>query len=206
MLVAPSALCGSPVLAQGKTGLPVLPSAMDAIQSLSVHTAAVPCGFWLHWLTSQARYVRVLIPRRAMRASCESPWRVSAKHRISGACFPLTTPFRTCFSPCEMARTADVQKLIGCLYTLRDYSILTCRFHGTGYLSAKHHVLGACFSLMAPFRTRFSPCEVARTAYVQRLIECLYILWYCYIPPCRCTAQYDLRTGPGSLSSPMNGL
>src|SRR5262245_990135 len=65
------------------------------------------------------------------------------------------------------------------------------------YLSAKHHVLGACFSLMAPFRTRFSPCEVARTAYVQRLIGCLYILWYCYIPPCRCTAQSDLRTGPG---------
>src|SRR6516162_7692164 len=86
---------------------------MDAIQSLSVHTAAVTCGFWLHWLTSQARYVRVLIPRRAMRASCESPWRVSAKPRISGACFPLTTPFRTCFSPCEVARTADVQKLIG---------------------------------------------------------------------------------------------
>ena len=107
------------------------------MQSLSVHTAAVPGGFWLHWLTSQARYVRVLIPRRALRASCESPWRVSAKHRISGACFPLTTPFRTCFSPCEMARTADVQRLIGCLYTLRDYSILTCRFHGTGHLSAR---------------------------------------------------------------------
>ena len=83
------------------------------MQSLSAHTAAVPCGFWLHWLTSQARYVRVLIPRRAMRASCESPWRVSAKPRISGACFPLTTPFRTCFSPCEVARTADVQTLIG---------------------------------------------------------------------------------------------
>jgi hypothetical protein len=205
LLVAPSALCGSPVLAQGKTGLPVLPSAMDAIQSLSVHTAAVPCGFWLHWLTSQARYVRVLIPRRAMRASCESPWRVSAKHRILGACFPLTTPFRTRFSPCEMARTANVQRLIGCLYALWYCYIPTCRFHGTGSLSAKHHVLGACFSLMAPFRTRFSPCEVARTAYVQRLIGCLYILWYCYIPPCRCTAQCDLRAGPGSISIGMNG-
>src|SRR5262245_21542607 len=158
---------------------------MDAMQSLSVHTAAVPCGFWLHWLTSQARHVRVLIPRRAMRASCESPWRVSAKHRISGACFPLTTPFRTCFSPCEMARTADVQKLIGCLYTLRDYSILTCRFHGTEHVSAKHRVLAACFCLTAPFRARFSPREMARAAHVQRLRGCLYILWYCYIPPCR---------------------
>jgi hypothetical protein len=106
------------------------------------------CGFWLHWLTYQARYVRVSLLRRAMHAFCESPW----------------------------------------------------------YLSAKHHVLGACFSLMAPFRTRFSPCEVARTAYVQRLIGCLYILWYCYIPPCRCTAQYDLRTGPGSLSVMISGL
>jgi len=103
------------------------------------------CGFWLHWLTSQARYVRVSLHRRAMHAFCESPW----------------------------------------------------------YLSAKHHVLGACFSLMAPFRTRFSPCEVARTAYVQRLIGCLYILWYCYIPPGGFTAQYDLRTGPGSISSEM---
>src|SRR5262249_40052918 len=125
---------------------------MEAMQSLSVHTAAVPCGFWLHWLTSQARYVRVLIPRRAMRASCESPWRVSAKHRISGACFPLTTPFRTCFSPCEMARTANVQKLIGCLYTLRDSSILTCRFHGTGHLSAKRCFLRTCLPRTAPFR------------------------------------------------------
>ena len=122
------------------------------MQSLSVHTAAVPGGFWLHWLTSQARYVRVLIPRRALRASCESPWRVSAKHRISGACFPLTTPFRTCFSPCEVARTADVQKLIGCLYTLRDYSILTCRFHGTGHLSAKHCLLETCFLLTVPLQ------------------------------------------------------
>src|SRR5262249_37271540 len=153
LLVAPSALCGSPVLAQGKTGLPVLPSAMDAMQSLSVHTAAVTGGFWLPLLTSPAKYVRGLIPRRAMRASCESPWRVSAKHRISGACFPLTTPFRTCFSPCEMARTAHVQKLIGCLYTLRDYSILTCRFHGTGHLSAKHCVLNTCLPRTAPFRS-----------------------------------------------------
>ena len=130
------------------------------MQSLSVHTAAVPGGFWLHWLTSQARYVRVLIPRRALRASCESPWRVSAKHRISGACFPLTTPFRTCFSPCKMACTANVQRLIGCLYTLRDYSILTCRFHGTGHLSAKHCLLRTCLPRTAPFRSMLlTPCS-----------------------------------------------
>src|SRR5215510_5806195 len=57
------------------------------------------------------------------------------------------------------------------------------------HCSAKHHILGACFSLMAPFRTRFSPCKMAYIAYVQRLIGRLYALWYCYIPTCRFTAQ-----------------
>ena len=94
-------------------------------------------GFWLRWLTSQARFVRVYIPRRAMHASCESPW----------------------------------------------------------HFSAKHHILGACFSRMAPFRTRFSPCKMAYTAYVQRLIGRLYPLWYCYIPTCRFTAQKDFVDG-----------
>ena len=44
---------------------------------------------------------------------------------------------------------------------------------------------------MAPFRTRFSPCKMAYTAYVQRLIGRLYPLWYFYIPTCRFTAQKD---------------
>src|SRR5215510_13759236 len=88
-------------------------------------------GFWLHWLTSQARYVRVCIPRRAMHASCDSPWHVLAKRCVLGACFPLTTPFRTRFSPCGMARIAHVQGLRGCLYTLRCFLIPTYRFHGT---------------------------------------------------------------------------
>ena len=88
-------------------------------------------GFWLHWLTYQARYVRVCIPRRAMHASCDSPWHVLAKHCVLGACFPLTTPFRTRFSPCRMARIAHVQGLRGCLYTLRGFHIPTYRFHGT---------------------------------------------------------------------------
>jgi len=70
----------------------------------------------------------VNVPRRAIHASCESPWYLSAKHCVSGACFSLTAPFRTRFSPCEMARTADVQKLVGCLYTLRYCYILICRF------------------------------------------------------------------------------
>jgi hypothetical protein len=52
-------------------------------------------------------------------------------------------------------------------------------------LSAKHHVLGACFSLMAPFRPRFSRDEMAHSAHVQRLRRCLYTFWYPYIPTCR---------------------
>ena len=99
-----------------------------------MHRSILPrlcSGFWLRWLTSQARFVRVYIPRRARHASCESPW----------------------------------------------------------HFSAKRHLLGACFSRMAPFRTRFSPCKMAYTAYVQRLIGRLYPLWYFYIPTCRFTAQ-----------------
>jgi hypothetical protein len=46
-------------------------------------------------------------------------------------------------------------------------------------------LVSQCFPLMVPFRTRFLPCEMARIAYVQRLIGCLYTLWYCYIPICR---------------------
>src|SRR5713101_3149283 len=63
------------------------------------------------------------------------------------------------------------------------------------HFSAKHHFLAACFPLMVPFRTRFSPYEMARTAYVQRLIRCLYTLWYCYIPTCRFTAQMVVSPG-----------
>jgi hypothetical protein len=46
-------------------------------------------------------------------------------------------------------------------------------------------LVSQCFFLTVPFRTRFSPHEMARAAYVQRLRGCLYILWYFYIPPCR---------------------
>src|SRR4030095_8853549 len=62
-----------------------------------------------------------------MHASCESPWYLSAKHHVLEACFLLMGPFRTRFSPCEMVRTANVQRLRGCLYTLRYCYILTCR-------------------------------------------------------------------------------
>src|SRR5438270_4925661 len=46
-------------------------------------------------LTSQARYVRVGVPRRAMHASGDSPCHLSAKHRVLETCLLLTAPFRS---------------------------------------------------------------------------------------------------------------
>jgi hypothetical protein len=60
-------------------------------------------------LTSQAREVRVRFTRRAMHASCDSPWHRSAKRRVLDTCLLLTSPFRSmlltwrggppCFTP-----------------------------------------------------------------------------------------------------------
>jgi len=71
------------------------------------------------------------------------------------------------------------------------------------YLSAKHHFLEARFLLMVPFRTRFSPCEMVRTANVQRLKWCLYTLRYCYIPICR-FARHSLFPVSGSPVLPLD--
>src|SRR6266851_10044214 len=54
-----------------------------------------PKRFRCDWLTSQARYVRVHFTRRAMHASCESPWHSLAKHHVLEACFLLIMPFRS---------------------------------------------------------------------------------------------------------------
>ena len=73
------------------------------------------------------------------------------------------------------------------------------------HCSAKHRVLAACFCLTAPFRARFSPREMARAAHVQRLRGCLYILWYCYIPPCRFSRHslsWNQRRTRSPLASP----
>ena len=94
LLAAPSALCGSPVPTQGKTGLPVSPPH----GSSSMFWSLLPPdghGFGLCWLTYQARFVRVLIHHRAMHASCESPYYLSTKHDVLRACLPLTAPFRS---------------------------------------------------------------------------------------------------------------
>src|SRR5713226_6400788 len=54
-----------------------------------------PKRFRCDWLTYQARSVRVHFTRRAMHASCESPWHSLAKHHLLGACFPRMLPFRS---------------------------------------------------------------------------------------------------------------
>ena len=76
---------------------------------------------------------------------------------------------------------------------------LLANHHGISQPSAT--VLGACFLLMAPFRTRFSPCEMVRTANVQRLKGCLYTLWYCYIPICRFARHSLFPVSPFCLSA-----
>src|SRR5712691_7975586 len=88
----------------------MLPSSSERM-SLLVHTPTTRIWFPLYRLTSQARYVRVFLSRRAMHASCDSPSHCSAKHRVLAACFCLTAPFRARFSPREMARAAHVQRL-----------------------------------------------------------------------------------------------
>ena len=51
--------------------------------------------FRCDWLTYQARYVRVVLTRRAIHASYESPWHSLAKHHLLEACFLLMAPFRS---------------------------------------------------------------------------------------------------------------
>src|SRR5215831_7976388 len=44
---------------------------------------------------SQARYAGVYVPRRALRASCESPCHLSAKPHLLDTCLLLMGPFRS---------------------------------------------------------------------------------------------------------------
>jgi hypothetical protein len=64
------------------------------------------------------------------------------------------------------------------------------------------HVLAACFCLTALSRARFSPREMARAADAQRLMGCLYIPRYFYIPPCR-FARHSLSWNQRRTRSPL---
>ena len=115
------------------------PSASPSNGDASGRTPTTASWFRVYWLTYQARYVRVCLSRRAMHASCESPWHFSAKRHVLGACFSLMAPFRTRFSRDEMAHSAHVQRLRRCLYTFWYPYIPTCRFHGTACPGTRCH-------------------------------------------------------------------
>ncbi len=66
VLVAPSTLCGSPVLSRGTSGLPVLSLHYCRTLMLGPLLPHPGLGFMFHWRTYQARYVRVKLPRRAL--------------------------------------------------------------------------------------------------------------------------------------------
>ena len=72
-LYAPSALCGSPVLTQGRSGLPVLSQDYAPRVSCDPYFRSATLRFPLYWLTYEARYVRGSVSRRAMHASYDSP-------------------------------------------------------------------------------------------------------------------------------------
>jgi hypothetical protein len=94
LLAAPSALCGSPVPAQGKqVHLCLLPHG-DGNFHVSDLTSQTSIGFRACLAGIIGKVCRVSVPRRAMHASCESPCHLSAKHHVLRTCLPLMTPFR----------------------------------------------------------------------------------------------------------------
>ena len=68
-LVAPSTLCGSPVLTQGQCRLTCVTFCMAPMISRQ-WSVLLPygCSFRCHWLTFETREVRVLLNRRAIHA------------------------------------------------------------------------------------------------------------------------------------------
>src|SRR5215831_12787680 len=159
----------------------MLPSSSERM-SLLVRTPTTRMWFPLDWLTSQARSVRGFLSRRAMHASCDSPSHVSAKHRVLAACFCLTAPFRTRFSPHEMARAAHVQKLRGCLYILRYCYIPPCRFarHSFSWNQRRTRSPLAGPAVAVTWSTkRRSRCPSANTRKLLRCLARYHKVWNC---------------------------
>src|SRR5713101_1324593 len=73
----------------------MLPSTCLSCSCIWSYFRPFPQRFRCDWPTSQARYVRVHFTRRALHASCESPWHSLAKRHLLGACFPRMAPFRS---------------------------------------------------------------------------------------------------------------
>ena len=91
---APSTLCGFPTVTQGSAGLPMSLRACRTCTCSRSYFQSCPAWFQFSWLTYQARYVRVQVPRRAMHASCESPWHSLAKRTRLGGLLPPQVAFQ----------------------------------------------------------------------------------------------------------------
>ena len=91
---APSTLCGFPTVTQGSAGLPMSLRACRTCTCSRSYFQSCPAWFQFSWLTYQARYVRVQVPRRAMHASCESPWHSLAKRTRLGGLLPPQAAFQ----------------------------------------------------------------------------------------------------------------
>jgi hypothetical protein len=91
-LVAPSTLCGFPVPVEGKQ---VRLYHLLQTRSCVLHRfLRRRSGFELDWRASQVRYARVSLPRRAMRASGDSPSHLSAKRHLLETSLLLMASFR----------------------------------------------------------------------------------------------------------------
>jgi len=93
--MASSALCGSPVFTQGRTGLPVSPSAKRDGYFALVFLPAVLCWFPLTGRHIKQGMSGCLFPVRLGTLRVNSPWHLSAKHCFLDTCFPRTAPFRS---------------------------------------------------------------------------------------------------------------
>jgi hypothetical protein len=93
--MASSALCGSPVVAQGKTGLPVSPSAKRDGYFALAFLPAVHGWFSLTGRHHKQGMSGCLFPVRLGTLRVDSPWHLLAKHCFLDTCFLLTAPFRS---------------------------------------------------------------------------------------------------------------
>jgi hypothetical protein len=91
-LVAPSTLCGSPVPGESNQ---VLLSHLLQHRSCMLHRSLYRAGgYELDWLTHKVRCVRGSVPRRARRASGDSPCHLSAKRHLLATDLRLMASFR----------------------------------------------------------------------------------------------------------------
>src|SRR5262245_46328456 len=76
------------------------------------------------------------LPKGFSTLQVDSPWCISAKHHVLGACLPRMAPFRTRFSPHRVVYVAYVQGLKRYLYTPWYFYIPTYYFTAHSDLEA----------------------------------------------------------------------